>query len=154
MGRRFCGKSKRGVSLAEEVCAAAVLVIVVVAVIGAMGLARTSVLGSNTRDGAAAAAQEISDALIASLSGQASPPDLSGLEASKNAFDMGGGEDAFSYSAGKARQFVCIPVDADSDGAADGYRILTRVYYNGGKNYVQMAAYSSASGGSYSPPGA
>lgn len=152
MYRYICGKSKKGVSLIEEICAVFILVIGVVAVISVIGLARTSVLGNSTEEAAAAKAQEISDALISALSRKSTLPETTSLNHSVNASYMGDSENDFApYSAGKERQFVCIPTDADSDGLCDGYRILSRVYYNGGKDYVQMMAYTTATSGQYNP---
>lgn len=149
MERRICRRSKRGVSLVEEICAVLILVIGVITVVSAIGLSRTSVLSDNTQEGASARVQEISDSLIALLSKNSTLPDVNTLQTSTGAADKGASENNFSYSADKPRQFICIP-DTDPNGII-GYKIITRVYYNNGKNYVQMTAYSNATADSYSP---
>lgn len=127
---------KRGMSLVEDICAAAVLVLAVAAILGTIGFSRSSVWSSNTSDGAAARAQSTADSLITVLSSATSsaPADLSDL--GKDVTDTG-----FSYASGGECQYTL------SDQEEGGRRITVRVYYNGGKNYVQMSAYASDTGG-------
>jgi hypothetical protein len=132
--RRFFRKN--GISLVEEICAVAVFSIAVIALLGTVGFSRVTVIGGN--------AQKTADSVITILSSTVSPaePDFSKLDAVDRS-GMGG----FSYTKGKECQFVYNSVtSADNIG---GYSITVRVYYNNGKNYTQMKAYASNTGGAF-----
>lgn len=157
MKKRAYAKSKRGVSLVEEVCAVFILVLGVFAAAAAIGLARTSVASDSVKEGAAATAQELADSLVAELSQKSAVP-----EAIANAANSGqpvgvggvqavnvGSEDGFGSSAAANR--FCIlpdPAGAVEGGNVTGYYVVCRAYYGGGKEYVQMKAYASACGNS------
>ena len=60
-------REKRGVSLVEEICAAAILVIVVLGLLSLIGASYTSVLTYNAKDQAYAKAEEVGDRVMAVL---------------------------------------------------------------------------------------
>lgn len=60
-------KKKSGVSLVEEVCAVAILMIVVVGLLSLIGASHTSVLTYNAKDQAYAKAEEVGDRVMAAL---------------------------------------------------------------------------------------
>ncbi len=146
MKRRIFRKSKRGISLVEEICAVFILAIGVFAVVVAIGMARTSVLSDSTQEAAAAQAQELADNLISELSQKSAvPADIS---------QMGRKSPSAAYRLSMWQTKTVLPIQAKQNSstsrncrAADyGYNIVCRAYYNGGKNFVQMKAYASACG--------
>lgn len=154
MKDRIFKKSKRGVSLVEEICAVCILAIGVFAAVAAIGLSRTSVVSDSMQETAAAQAQELADNLIAALSQNSTVPkeidkvgqkvDVGGVKA------MNVGDESNFSASGAAKQF-CISTDPLRELNPDyikGHYIVCRVYYNGGKNFVQMKAYASARGNS------
>ena len=144
MRNRIFRKSKKGVSLVEEICAVCILAIGVFAAVAAIGMARGSVTSDSMQETAAAQAQELADNLISVLSQKSAIP--AGIDKAVQAVNVGD-ENNFSNS-GNAKQF-CISNDPSSAVDPDhieGHYIFCRVYYNGGKNYVQMKAYASARG--------
>ena len=60
-------KKKGGVSLVEEICAVAILMIVVLGVLSLIGASHTSVLAYNAKDQAYAKAEEVGDRVMAAL---------------------------------------------------------------------------------------
>ena len=68
-------RGKRGVSLVEEVCAAAILMIVVVGLLSLIGASHTSVLTYNAKDQAYAKAEEVGDRVMAALAQESDADD-------------------------------------------------------------------------------
>lgn len=60
-------KKKSGVSLVEEVCAVAILMIVVVGMLSLIGASHTNVMAYNVKDQAYAKAEEVGDRVMAAL---------------------------------------------------------------------------------------
>jgi hypothetical protein len=130
----------------EEICAVCVLAIGVFAVAAAIGMARVSVTSDSVQETAAAQAQELSDNLVAELSKKSAVPEQIADDVKAVQVDSA---DGFKASNG-AKQFFCDPVQSLDNSGFEGYNITCRVYYNGGKDYIQMKAYASARGNSYS----
>lgn len=153
MRNRIFQKSRRGVSLVEEICAVCILAIGVFAAVAAIGMSRGSVTSDSVQETAAAQAQELADNLISALSQKSTVP--TNISQAGQEITVGGmqavnvGDESGFSSSGNAKQF-CISNDPSSAVDPDhieGHYIVCRVYYNGGKNYVQMKAYASARGG-------
>ena len=141
-GLRFNHKS--GISLVEEVCAVAIFTITVIALVGTIGFSRTAVIGGNAQDVAAARAQKTADSVVTILSSTVAPatPDFTKLDAVDRSDKSG-----FFYTQGKECQFTYSAVTSADQ--IPGYNITVRVYYNNGKNYTQMTAYASNTGGAF-----
>lgn len=134
----------------EEICAVFILAIGVFAVVAAIGMARTSVVSDSTQEAAAAQAQELADSLISELSQKSAVPADIGQVGTEVA--VGGiqavnvaTENGFTNS-GITNQFCIAEVQSKDASGIDGYNVICRTYYNGGKNFVQMKAYASARG--------
>lgn len=151
MKYRIFRKSKRGVSLVEEICAVCILAIGVFAAVAAIGMSRGSVTSDSMQETAAAQAQELADNLISALSQKSAVPLSIDVAASQPVTIGGmqavnvGDENKFS-NLGNAKQFCITEVQSKDASGIDGYNIVCRVYYNGGKDDVQMKAYASARG--------
>lgn len=135
--------SKKGVSLVEEICAAAVLIIAVVALAGGIGAARGTLSRSGTEDEAAAQAQELADTLITVLSSETSK--VSGTDVLNDGTADYLPDGDFSDS-GTKKQYTYEPV-SETDGPS-GYKITVRVCYGAGR-YCQMTAYAADTGGAF-----
>ncbi len=153
MKKRGFGKSKRGISLVEEICAVCILAIGVFACVAAIGTARLSVISDGSQDAAAAQAQELADDLVSALSQQSAVPSAINTAApqpvtvGKETAANVGSESGFSApDAPKGPKRFCAEPVTDADGNTEGYNIVCRVYYNGGKDFIQMKAYASARG--------
>lgn len=146
-------RSRRGVSLVEEICAVCILAIGVFAAFALIGFSRVSVSSDGVKDAAAAQTQELADNLVAELSQQAAVPDGIDYDASVGIHnvDVGGiqaanvGQPSSLGAAGFEKQFSITATINDTDHKTDGYSITCRVYY-AGRNYVQFHAYASARG--------
>lgn len=136
-------KSKRGVTLVEEICGVAVLVIVTGALLGSICLSQTTVAKNSVQENASAKAQEIADTVVTKLSSSsASIPSTSDILNDRTVTHR----TTFfgNYSDGE-KQYTFTPV-SNSDGTT-GYNIIVRVYFNGGNNYTDVKAYASNTGG-------
>lgn len=135
--------SKKGVSLVEEVCAVAVLVIAVVALAGGIGMSHSSVSRANTQDAAAAQAQDLADTLITVLSARTGEVSGDVLGDKTVQYAAGG-----AFSASGAQKQYAYQYTEESDQRPAGYKITVRVYYGAGR-YVQMNAYAADTEGAF-----
>lgn len=146
--KQLAFRSRKGVSLVEEICAVCILAVGVFAAVSLISLSRVSVTSDSMKEAAAAQAQQLGDNLIAWLSQQ---PDYA-PPASVTVQNVGGvsAADVCSESAlgtpNYDKQYCVTPKPGALDGQTEGYAIICRVYYNGRKNYVQFHAYASARG--------
>lgn len=146
--KQLAFRSRKGVSLVEEICAVCILAIGVFAAVSLIGLSRVSVTSDSMKEAAAAQAQQLGDNLIADLSqnpnyvppGSVTVRNVGGISAADVCR-----ESALGMS-GYDRQYCVTQKTSDLDGQTEGYAIICRVYYNGRKNYVQFHAYASARG--------
>jgi Tfp pilus assembly protein PilV len=146
-------RSRRGVSLVEEICAVCILAIGVFAAFALIGFFRASVSSDSVKDAAAAQAQVLADNLIAELSQQEDVPDTIKYNPSAgiHEVDVGGiqaanvGEPSSLGAAGFKKQFSITALKNNKDNKTDGYNIICRIYYSG-NDYVQFHAYASARG--------
>ncbi len=145
--KQLAFRSRKGVSLVEEICAVCILAVGVFAAVSLISLSRVSVTSDSMKEAAAAQAQQLGDNLIAWLSQQPDyiPP------TSVTVRDVGGvsaadcGQSGIEIP-GYDKLFCVTPKPGALDGQTEGYAIICRVYYNGRKNYVQFHAYASARG--------
>lgn len=142
MARGKTRNSKHGVSLVEEICAVCILVIGVIASLALVSAGRTSILSDDTQEGAAAATQKLTDTLIAYLSKKSTMPTSTQLAADVSGAAYCGSSQANFSPTGAKRQYILT--DQWDGGELVGYCITSRVYYNGGKNCVQMNGFASA----------
>lgn len=152
MTEKISVKSRCGVSLVEEVCAVAILIIAVIGLLATIGFAHTNTYNSNTEDGAAAQAQQIADKVVAALSAN-TPVSGTDILNDSNVGYRSGGFSGYTYAAGdKLKQYTYSPADvADSvtGKTVCGYNITVRVYYGSNKKYVNIKAYASDTGGAF-----
>lgn len=136
-------KSRKGISLVEEICSVALLAIGVIAAVGAINLSRVSVTADTLEEAAAARAQKLEDSLVACLSKQPSVPLDMGARI-KGAKYVGSGKSKFDPANGE-EQYVIEPAPSGDP----GYLVFCRVYYDGGKRYVELSGFASSDGDSY-----
>lgn len=136
-------KSRKGISLVEEICSVALLAIGVIAAVGAINLSRVSVTADTLEEAAAARAQKLEDSLVACLSKQPSVPLDMGARI-KGAKYVGSGKSKFDPTNGE-EQYVIEPAPSGDS----GYLVFCRVYYDGGKRYVELSGFASSDGDSY-----
>lgn len=135
--------NQRGLSLVEEICAVFILCIAVLGLTAVIGNSHIAVNTTNKQEVAEAGAQQIADTLLAAISTGEDTPEPTALETAANAFYKGTAEENFRYTAEEKRQFILQEQDNG------GYRIITRVYYNGGNRYAQMQVYASYTNGAF-----
>lgn len=143
LGKTARHLNRRGLSLVEEVCAVLILCIAVLGLAAVIGGSRIAVNTTNEQEVAEAGAQQMADTLLAAISSEEEVPVTRALATAADAFYKGETESEFSYTAGQERQFV---LQKEENG---GYRIITRVYYNGGSRCAQMQAYASHTNGAF-----
>ncbi|HCW80121.1 MAG TPA: hypothetical protein DG942_03320 [Ruminococcaceae bacterium] len=136
-------KSRKGISLVEEICSVALLAIGVIAAVGAINLSRVSVTADTLEEAAAARAQKLEDNLVACLSKQPSVPLDMGTRI-KGAKYVGSDKSKFDPANGE-EQYVIEPAPSSDP----GYLVFCRVYYDGGKRYVELNGFASSDGDSY-----
>ena len=137
-------KGKRGVSLVEEVCAIAILSIVVVGLLFVIGFSQTNIVSYNAQDKAAAQVQEVSDRVMAALAQQ---ENASGSVISDSNVKLIGYNLTPGYSADKIYYSYkrIINDGTDSSKQITGYNILVTKYYSKTK-YIKYKSYVSYTG--------
>jgi Tfp pilus assembly protein PilV len=139
-------KSRRGVSLVEEVCAAAILAIVVVGLLGVVGFSQRSIVSYNARDRAAASVQEVSDRVMAILAQKenAGGDVFGGSEANVKLIAYGGSAPAYSDKVQYAYKRMETADGVDGN-ALIGYDVTVLKYYSK-KDFVKYDSYVSYTG--------
>ena len=126
--------NQRGVTLIETIAASAIIVIIMVTVLGALLYGQKMVIFSDTKNGAAAKAQEIIDVrmnqITAGSSNAAAP-------ANENTTIDGYKVDIEYTEADK---------DNDANNINEGCNILVRVYYSNNQSEVELTAYALKGG--------
>lgn len=137
-------RSRRGDTLVEVLVSIAVLGIVVVGALTAIGYSRQAVARSNAMDQAGARAQQIADLLLTELTGQTQADGVSmqdGLETAAGAVCAQTPNDT------DEAQFRYAYTGADANGMA-GWSIVVRVRIAGpGAGYVTLRAFAPTAGG-------
>lgn len=128
-------KNNHGITLIETVVSTAIIMIILVSVVGALLYGQKMIVFTDTKNNAAAQAQELVDNIMSSLSSGTEP-----TESSLGAKDVGGNTgEKFVYNELEVRQYYLTPT-ITSDSVR--YKIYVRVYYNNGQSYVDLSAFS------------
>lgn len=134
-------QSKSGVSLAEVLIAAALLVVLIGAMIAIISFSNTLVASNVSRENSFTAAEGIADVLITALAkGTTDAPTLESMTGAV----FKASEEEFS-TAVDAREFTYYH-HMDVKGV-EGWRIIVRVNGNDGKQAARITAFASDTGG-------
>lgn len=130
-------KNNDGITLIETVVSTAIIMIILVSVVGALLYGQKMIVFTDTKNNAAAQAQELIDDIMGSLSNGVIPDSVT-----LGAIDVSGNTgEKFIYNdneAEKKQYYLTQKIISDRV----GYNINVRVYYNNGESYVDLTAYS------------
>lgn len=135
-------KDQTGVTLIETVVSTAIIMIILVSVVGALLYGQKMIVFTDTKNNAAAQAQEMIDEIMNHLSARSdqSDPTIEGATNINGTF-LTPSQPTFSR-----KQYYYEPVDLGGNKAAVdnaiGYRIYVRVYYNTDQSYVELDAFT------------
>ncbi|AFA47016.1 type IV pilus modification PilV family protein [Acetobacterium woodii] len=138
--------NQRGVTLIETVVSVAIIAIIMVTILGALLYGQKMIVFTDTKNNAAAKAQELVDEIMTQLPIITKEEDLSISGATK----VSGSFSKPTSSTDPKEQYYYMPVDIDgktvSFGNAIGYHIYVRVYYNNDESYVDLKAFTKKGG--------
>lgn len=124
--------NQQGVTLIETVAATAIIVIIMVTVLGALLYGQKMVVFSDTKNSAAAKAQDIIDDRMNQITtGNAD----ASVPTNENT-TIDGNKVVIEYT----------EADKDANNINEGCNMLVRVYYNKNESYVELMAYALKGG--------
>ncbi|MBC3804446.1 prepilin-type N-terminal cleavage/methylation domain-containing protein [Acetobacterium fimetarium] len=131
--------NQNGVTMIETVVATAIIAILLVTVLGALLYGQKMIVFTDTKNNAAAQAQDLVDGIMTQL-GAGTPPNdtvVDGATKMAASFDD-------SKKTTNPKQYYINEVTAG--GTVIGYNIYSRVYYNNGESCVDLKAFAKKGG--------
>lgn len=125
--------NQRGVTLVETVASTAIIAIILVTIVGALIYGQKMVVFSDLKNNEAAQAQELIDSIMTSVS-KGVMPTAASLDA-----DNVVNSEGFTYIESRPKQYYLTETTIEGK---EGYMINVRVYYNNGKSFVELKAFS------------
>jgi len=153
--RKFI-ENQSGVTLIETIATAAIIVVIMVIVLGGLLYGQKMVVFSDTKNNAAAQAQDLVDEIMTELSGETLPSNIAIVDATQMNTDSGFVD---PKTTADQKQYIIVTssdqkvIDKNRD-ISDPlrtkeyvtYNISVRVYYNNNKSYVDLKAYAKKGG--------
>ena len=141
--------NQQGVTLIETVAATAIIAIIMVTVLGALLYGQKMIIFTDTKNNAAAQAQDLVDGIMTQL-GAGSEGNAIAI-AGAVSVDKDVGFPDYVSATDLMRQYIIIPVTITktvNEKSVDfsGYHVLVRVYYNSGDSYVELKAFAKKGG--------
>lgn len=141
--------NQHGVTLIETVAATAIIAIIMVTVLGALLYGQKMIIFTDTKNNAAAQAQDLVDGIMTQL-GAGTPANAIAIEGAIPVDKDTGFADQVSAT-DVMKQYIIIPVTIKkmiNEKSVDfsGYNIFVRVYYNNGDSYVDLKAFAKKGG--------
>ncbi|MBC3796775.1 prepilin-type N-terminal cleavage/methylation domain-containing protein [Acetobacterium tundrae] len=131
--------NQRGVTLIETVVATAIIAILLVTLLGTLLFGQKMIVFTDTKNNAAAQAQNLVDGIMTQLGASTLPNDtvVDGATKMATSFDD-------SKKTTNPKQYYINEVT--KSGTTIGYNIFARVYYNNGDSYVDLKAFAKKGG--------